>query len=919
MDNELRWIYNKLISQAKKNNLNIDEEKIRQQAWINRDRMLFERNFMNTSSSSAAGSSGGRRARKIEYEFSTSQNIIFIYSDNDLLKFVIYDFTNYQLNGPTIIGNYQYSGITPIHESGYLVRVSDPLTETNINLLINPLAQIVKQFDNMDNRYVLEGGGMVIDNTEDGVKKIYIYRKERLLAFDLDKTTDYFSRLSFYDTHSKNGFYYEIVDSTNDNLNVYYLDDESDTSIYLFSNTINNYILYQHKNLDNCVVNLVVGGIYYLRLYNRGVLVSEFNLTDYEITFVESIRFLNSNGDFLVLGSSAAYFIYYNSTNGFSINQYGPISFVSNYNKSYLNSYSSENSSEYYSTLVIDNVNYSGDFVVSDSPITINYYMKETGFYEQILGTGVGVISDYVINDGKISYITREDGLYGLITYDGATISTFGITISGTVSSTYTESLRDRFVFTYILESDDTTYNTNIINDTGIHVGPTMLSTGFNVRSNGGCAILYDNSNVYYTNYGSTYSFVSVGNYYNSISIDSFYLPSGYIEETSYLLKSNNDSPYVYGVLTDNTFFDGLIPFYEYADFSKGDVYLSKDYLISVQNIITFDIHYFSDYGVDNYSISDGGRDMYDSGNIISTSYGDAINIPYTHTQALGESDGLGPDLSNYTMNGTVSSGELYFGPSSSYFTNLYPGLFVMVADGVNGVDSFKIDGDIGADGDGNVSVLNFYVNPQGDVETWGSSPSNIQYAVFVKKVHSSSDPSVNHIIIMDNPLSPESYLHNYDETLQDDLDQIIMGSSPTKISYLLFSVTNGGQITDENIYLITKKYIELTDGLSISNVLTNIGASYSEITDIFDVDLSTSVSVNIYDKYTGTSIYSDNLEGTLDEIYIVGERVSITTIRDNVDTGLVYVFNGSEMVRILENNYVDNRGMFDDYLYWDD
>src|SRR5690606_11785715 len=89
----------------------------------------------------------------------------------------------------------------------------------------------------------------------------------------------------------------------------------------------------------------------------------------------------------------------------------------------------------------------------------------------------------------------------------------------------------------------------------------------------------------------------------------------------------------------------------------------------------------------------------------------------------------------DFIMDGVVYTGasSSVFGTSSSYFTNLYPGLFVLSAQNLD-INEFEINGDLGADGGGDMD--NYFFEYNG-------------YGVFVKKVYNTKDPSVNHIIIV--------------------------------------------------------------------------------------------------------------------------------------------------------------------------
>ena len=126
-------------------------------------------------------------------------------------------------------------------------------------------------------------------------------------------------------------------------------------------------------------------------------------------------------------------------------------------------------------------------------------------------------------------------------------------------------------------------------------------------------------------------------------------------------------------------------------------------------------LFYFSDEpeGSGGYNmIEDGGEDMYDGANyfntnltqpwedIIENDANDSLNIPYTHTQSLYENI---PYL-NPPMDGQIEDGSNYFGDGSKYFTNMYPGLFVLAADDIN-IEQFSIGGNIGTDGDADINT----------------------------------------------------------------------------------------------------------------------------------------------------------------------------------------------------------------------
>ena len=178
----------------------------------------------------------------------------------------------------------------------------------------------------------------------------------------------------------------------------------------------------------------------------------------------------------------------------------------------------------------------------------------------------------------------------------------------------------------------------------------------------------------------------------------------------------------------------------------------------------------FSDGVTGNY-INDGGNDMYDSGNYISTSLGSSIN---------------------YSDNTIVTSTAM--GTGGRYFTRKFDGLWVFAAD-VNGITSFDISGNLGADGDGTA---------EGAVitRTYGSAT----YKGFFKRVFGSSDPSVNHLIIVkDNGAVNHTFATNTD----DDQHGIQNLTGITRIYTLLFASASGGLVTDAQAGAIMDAFLK--------------------------------------------------------------------------------------------------------------
>lgn len=168
--------------------------------------------------------------------------------------------------------------------------------------------------------------------------------------------------------------------------------------------------------------------------------------------------------------------------------------------------------------------------------------------------------------------------------------------------------------------------------------------------------------------------------------------------------------------------------------------------------------------------INDGGDDMYDGANYLNTNLTQAyddikegqvdgdivksyLSILYTHTQADDEDDSN--EYTNPPMDGTVEPGTTYFGPGSEYFTNMYPGLFILVADNIS-ITEFSVGGNHGADGNGTT-------------ETGLENLDNNNWCLSFKAVTDGGDgdPTINHILLV--PGNTSGLSQQFDETNEDD------------------------------------------------------------------------------------------------------------------------------------------------------
>ena len=226
-------------------------------------------------------------------------------------------------------------------------------------------------------------------------------------------------------------------------------------------------------------------------------------------------------------------------------------------------------------------------------------------------------------------------------------------------------------------------------------------------------------------------------------------------------------------------------------------------------------INLFYDEG-NNGMIWDGGDDMYDTGNGLNTNYtqlyddakednyNSTLNIPYTHTQASTTTDDYSYKPSALT--GTINSGTAYFGAGSHYFTEMYPGMFVMAASNLNGVTEFSITGDLGTDANG----TNFYYKVPTSYEGWN------MYCKTNNDTYQWGDPSVNHLILLKGT---GSITQEGDTTGEYD-DHALKGMSGiTDIILVVFSCIPGSPVvTKEQFRTIGDGILDVAAGTDPCN-----------------------------------------------------------------------------------------------------
>jgi hypothetical protein len=187
------------------------------------------------------------------------------------------------------------------------------------------------------------------------------------------------------------------------------------------------------------------------------------------------------------------------------------------------------------------------------------------------------------------------------------------------------------------------------------------------------------------------------------------------------------------------------------------------------------------DMGVNSNYISDGGNDMYDGGNYISTNLGSAITY----------SDNL------VVTNGAFGSGGKYFTRviGNQSYSNTSPTLFYWAAD-INGVSSVSITGNNGADGSGSQ-----------DLNTFSVTASGITYTCFLKRVYGTSDPSINQLFIIPNPTSANQTMG---ASTDDGLHTISGLTGVNRMYYMLYAGNTGAAISIPSATSIAQTFVNI-------------------------------------------------------------------------------------------------------------
>lgn len=173
--------------------------------------------------------------------------------------------------------------------------------------------------------------------------------------------------------------------------------------------------------------------------------------------------------------------------------------------------------------------------------------------------------------------------------------------------------------------------------------------------------------------------------------------------------------------------------------------------------------------GYSNY-IGDGGNDMYDNGNYLST-----------------------PNSTKFAYSDNTILSNSVFGSNSKYFTRFVNGMFFLAAD-LNSTSYFKVHGNYGSDGGGSNDYGTFTVTING-----------MSFNCYVSRIYNATDPSINELMII--PSNPSASYRPIGNTA-DNYSQLSDLTASTRLYYMLYAGSNGLYINNTQAQAIATAFL---------------------------------------------------------------------------------------------------------------
>lgn len=203
--------------------------------------------------------------------------------------------------------------------------------------------------------------------------------------------------------------------------------------------------------------------------------------------------------------------------------------------------------------------------------------------------------------------------------------------------------------------------------------------------------------------------------------------------------------------------------------------------------------------------------------------------IPFTHSNAIVSDsssitymyyDYVADKYNYYYMpsDGRIKNANDYFGNGSRYFTNMFPGLFVLAANNMS-IEEFNIYGGTEQDGNGSANTGSFDFKVNG-----------YDFAAFYRSSYDGGDPTTNQLIIVDG--NTDGITQNVPD-LDDDNGEgdthVLTGLSGRKELYVLvFVKANEDEVTETYMKLIANAFVKSFASPEVIKTCSNKGCGTS-------------------------------------------------------------------------------------------
>lgn len=867
------------------------EELKKQSDWFRTQNRMYEYVGFAPGASSPAGGGGGRVSNEslgndgLVY---TSESVMHIFNYDGDLKYYITNFTNdIDPSGVKSFGLSNDHSIIDIF----------PLTNNSFCVIFYINEECKIRFISVDGTIIYEKSIYSPYNSHLMIEKLCLTYQEsdmyKLLILDhngVHRIINFTYEISFsheVDANMKYGFVVISNDGLN-NIELFYIKNDSTTPISIGGYSSENYRseIYHNRNSDVIIYLIVdINSSYYISLHvvdKDGIEILNYDLTNISPVLYDNSEysFINTKGSFVFLGiddpNSRRYIIYYNVYTNQLDYKFVDISYNYNFRGDYSN-VTTVDSYNYDSVVLIfydtynniDGYNHSDNIIIlqifEDDISLRDFYVyatpednREKGLYpNRILGSNIGtnILLTTNINNTNFEILKLSKN-------DPPVYIDYGINRNNHIYGTL--SLYDRYIVRFTDAEDVSLQRLISINTNGTYTSELVIGDyGYELVRN----TIYIKSNVvnkgWYSN-STNRDFVEIEKYDEVKRGDQYIIEDNILN--GILLVYDTSSGDV-RVITDTTISDVFnlsLSNDPIASLTKHEVFINNKNIAITKSIMSSGLYKFSDEG-SNY-IQDGGGDMYDEGNKL---YVNDNQVNYTHTQLSGQNV---PD-NEYPKDGQIISD--IFGEGSQYFTNLYPGLFVMAGKNIS-INKFKIDGGNGADGSGSVDNHQY-------TTTYGGN----QYTVFMKNIYNANmDPSINHMIIVNG--DGFGITQSISSNTNNDTHQLEGLDSISEIHYLLMSKSVGSRISNEEMQSIVEQYLSLVESQDISNTLLSLNNYYESITGL--IDYTNGYNSLTFADFDGNPLYTYTDEFALSESHqIVGDRMN-------------FIFTNNVLITLVDN-----------------